>query len=197
MDFIDSKKSDPPFWLVFSINWSQMFALYVRCVVNSNWKLWTTEKQQHRFGITRNVTCIPIHAFALHSNTLFFSREVLHKIWRIFPQSFDIVVASNVPTRYLIFCTKQMRKQSLFYWMPSFSWLHGVSLFGNIKRCVVVSFSGLMYIHESDVEHALCFFQEFIENIFKFSADLGAWNESTVKSGIFPRRRSETCFFYT
>ena len=39
-------------------------------------------------------------------------------------------------------------------------------------------------------------FQEFIENIFKFSADLGMQNESTVKSGIFPRRRFVTCFLY-
>ena len=46
---------------------------------------------------------------------LFFSSEVLHEIWRIFPGSFDIVVISDVPTSHLIFCTKQMRKQSLFY----------------------------------------------------------------------------------
>ena len=39
-------------------------------------------------------------------------------------------------------------------------------------------------------------FQEFIEIIFKFSADLGARNESTVKSGIFPRQRFETRFLY-
>ena len=39
-------------------------------------------------------------------------------------------------------------------------------------------------------------FQEFIEIIFKFSADLGVRNESTVKSGIFPRRRFETRFLY-
>ena len=31
-------------------------------------------------------------------------------------------------------------------WRPSFSWPHGVSLFGNIERCVVVSFSGLSSI---------------------------------------------------
>ena len=45
----------------------------------------------------------------------FFFSEVLHEIWRIFPRSFDIVVISDIPTRYLIFCTKQTRKQSLFY----------------------------------------------------------------------------------
>ena len=38
-------------------------------------------------------------------------------------------------------------------------------------------------------------FQEFVEIIFKFSADLGVPNESTVKSGIFQRRRFETHFF--
>ena len=37
-------------------------------------------------------------------------------------------------------------------------------------------------------------FQEFIENIFKFSTDLGAQNESTVKSGIFPCWRFATRF---
>ena len=103
--------------VVFSINWSQMFALYVnvRCVANSNWKLWTTEKQQHRFGITRNVACVLIHAFALHSKTQFFSVKFCTKSEEYFPRSFDIVVISDVPTRYLIFCTKQTWKQSLFY----------------------------------------------------------------------------------
>ena len=32
--------------------------------------------------------------------------------------------------------------------------------------------------------------------IFKFSADLDVRNERTVKSGIFPHRRFETCFLY-
>ena len=38
-------------------------------------------------------------------------------------------------------------------------------------------------------------FQEFIENIFKFSADSGVRKKSTVQSGIFLRRRFETRFF--
>ena len=100
---------------------------------------------------------------------LVFFSEVLHEIWRIFPWSFDIVVISDVPTRYLIFCTKQTRKQSLFYRqhpeyhvtfprVPSFFWLHGLSLIGNTERCVVVSFSGVTSVPWSDVEHALCAF---------------------------------------
>ena len=102
--------------VVFSINWSRMFALYV-CQMCCKLKLKTlnNRKWQHRFGITGNIACVPIHAFALHSDTRFFSSEVLHEIWRIFPRSFDIVVISDVPTSYLIFCTKQTRKQSLFY----------------------------------------------------------------------------------
>ena len=38
-------------------------------------------------------------------------------------------------------------------------------------------------------------FLEFIEIIFKFSADLGVRNESTVKSGIFLCLRFEIRFF--
>ena len=78
----------------------------------------------------------------------------------------------------------------------SFSRPHGMSLFGNIETCVVVSFSGATSVQWSDVEHVLCVFQEFVEIIFKFSADLGVRNESTVNSGIFPRQRFETCFLY-
>ena len=40
--------------------------------------------------------------------------EVLHEVWRIFPWSFDIVVTCDVPTKYIIFCTQQTRKQSSF-----------------------------------------------------------------------------------
>ena len=72
--------------VVFSINWSQMFFLYyIRYVANSNWKLWTTEKWQHRFGITGNVDCVPIHAFALHSDTCFFQWSFAWNLKNIFP----------------------------------------------------------------------------------------------------------------
>ena len=37
-------------------------------------------------------------------------------------------------------------------------------------------------------------FQEFVEIIFKFSADLGVRNESTVKSGIFQCRNLKPVF---
>ena len=43
-----------------------------------------------------------------------FSVKFCMKSEEYFPRSFDIVVISDVPTRYLIFCTKQTREQSLF-----------------------------------------------------------------------------------
>ena len=52
-------------------------------------------------------------------------------------------------------------------WVPLFSWPHGASLFGNIERCVVVSFSGPTYIHKSDVEHALCTFSGVYWDYFR------------------------------
>ena len=65
--------------------------------------------------------------------------KVLHENCRIFPWSFDIVVTSDIPTRYLIFFTNFLlttfSMSCDFSWMPSFSQLHGVSLFGNIKMC--------------------------------------------------------------
>ena len=59
--------------------------MYVRCVANSNWKLWTTDKRQHRFGITGNVACVPIYAFALHSDTRFFPAKFCTKSEEYFP----------------------------------------------------------------------------------------------------------------
>ena len=136
--------------VVFSINLSLMFALYVCrmcCYLElktlNNWKT-TASLWNHRKRCVCSDPCI-----CATQQYFFFFSKVLHEIWRIFPRSFDIVVTADVPTRYLIFCTKQTRKWSLFLsttsgkscdlsWVPSFSQPHGVSLFGNTERCVVV-----------------------------------------------------------
>ena len=102
--------------VVFSINWSWMFALYVRrmcCKLELktlNNRKTTASLRNHRKCRVCSDPCI----CTTQRYSVFFS-EVLHEIWRIFPRSFDIVVISDVPTRYLIFCTKQTWKQSLFY----------------------------------------------------------------------------------
>ena len=101
--------------VVFSINWLQMFPLYVRqmcCKLELKTlnRKTTASLQNHRKRRVCSNPCICTTQWYS-----FFFSEVLHEIWRIFPRSFDIVVISDVPTRYLIFCTKQTRKQSLFY----------------------------------------------------------------------------------
>ena len=102
--------------VVFSINWSRMFALYV-CQMCCKLKLKTLNNRKttasHRNHRKCRVSSDP--CICTTQQYSFFFCEVLHEVWRIFPWSLDIVVTSDVPTRYLIFCTKQMRKQSLFY----------------------------------------------------------------------------------
>ena len=102
--------------VVFSINWLWMFALYVRqmcCKLKLktlNNRKTTALLRNHRKHCVCSDPCI-----CTTQRYSFFFSEVLHEIWRIFPRSFNIVVTSDVPTSYLIFCTKQTRKQSLFY----------------------------------------------------------------------------------
>ena len=135
-------------------------------VANLNWKLWTTEKRQHRFGITGNVACVLIHAFALHSDTCFFQRSFAWNLKNISPivwyccnirrpyKISNILYKTNAVS-FLLTTSGMLRDLSRVH---SFSWPHGVSLFGNTERCVVASFSGATSVQWSDVEHALCAF---------------------------------------
>ena len=182
-----------------------MFVLSnIKCVVISTWKLWTIKKRQPRFGITRNIANVPIYAFALHndffclffffdffffSHVFIFFSEVLHSLMDI--------------SRIVSLFTKQTKKQSRFSttsgtscdlsWTTSFPRLHSVS-FGRKHRKVRCNISGLTYNINLAYNMHCAPFQEFLENAFRFSADLGVWNESTVKSGIFPSGRFENRF---
>ena len=113
-----------------------------------------------------------MHLHYIHSDTQFFSAKFCMKSEEYFPDRLKFVVISDVPTRYLIFANilyKSNEKAVSFLSTTSgtscdlspssfFSRLHGVSLFWNTERCVVVSFSGVTLIQWSDVEHALCAF---------------------------------------
>ena len=108
--------------VVFLINWSRMFALNVRhmcCKLELktlNNRKTTVSLRNHRKRRVCSDPCIcTTQRYSFLSFFYRFFSEVLYEIWRIFPRSFDIVVISDIPTRYLIFCTKQTRKQSLFY----------------------------------------------------------------------------------
>ena len=193
--------------VVFSINWSRMFALYVRqmcCKLKLktlNNRKTTASLRNHRKRHVCSDPCI-----CTTQRYSFFSSEVLHQIWRIFPRSFDIVVISDVPTSYLIFCTKQTRKQSLFYRqhperhvtfprVHSFSRPHGVSLFGNIETCVVVSFSGATSVQWSDVEHALYAFSRVCWDYFQVFRRFGCAKWKYCEKWHLPAPKIWNLFF--
>ena len=151
---------------------------------------------------------VPIHAFALHSDTrFFFSSEVLHEIWRIFPRSFNIVVIYDVPTRYLIFCTKQTRKQSLFYrqhperhvTFPERIHFPGcmVCLCLETSKRVVVSFSGVTSVLWSDIEHALCAFSGVCWDYFQVFCRSGCAKWKYCEKWHLPAPKIWNLFFYT
>ncbi len=86
--------------VVFSINWSRMFALYVRqmcCKLElktlNNRKTTASLRNQRKRRVCSDPCICSTQRYS------FFSSDVLRQIWRIFPRSFDIVVISDVPTR--------------------------------------------------------------------------------------------------
>ena len=194
--------------VVFSINWSRMFALYVRqmcCKLKlktlNSWK--TTALLRNHWK--RRVCSDPCICTTQRYSVVF--SKVLHEIWRRFPRLFDTVVISDVPTRYL-FCTKQTRKQSLFLStisgmsrdlsrVHSFSRPHGGSLFGNTERCVVVSFSGVTSVQWSDVEHALCAFSGVCCDYFQVFRRFGCVKWKYCEKWHLPAPKIWNPFFYT
>ena len=123
---------------------------------------------KHCFGISGNVACVPIHVFALHSDTGFFLRCFATNlknislivwyccnIWRPYKIANILYKTNEKAVSFLSTTSGTSRDLS---WVPPFFWPHGVSLFGNTKRCVAVFFSGATKVQWSDVEHALCAF---------------------------------------
>ena len=171
--------------VVFSINWSWMFALLVRrmcCKLElktlNNWKI-TASLRNHRKCRMCSDSCI----CTIQQYSVFFSK-VVHKIWRIFPWPFDIVVTSDVPTTYLIFCTKQ-RESSLFFidnirhvtwpFLNAFILPAAWCVFVRKHRkvcCSLLQWSDV--IHESDVEHALCAFSGVYPDYFQVFRQFGS-----------------------
>ena len=141
--------------VVFSINWSRMFALYVHqmcCTLElktlNNRKM-TALLQNHRKHHMCSDPCI---CTTQRYSFLFFQQSFAQNLKNI---SLIIWYCCNIQCPYKIFniLYKTNEKAVSFLsttsgtscdlsWVHSFSRPHGVSLFGNIERCVVVSFSG-------------------------------------------------------
>ena len=156
--------------VVFSINWSRMFALYVRqmcCKLELktlNNRKTTASLQNHRKHRVCSDPCI-----CTTQRYSFFFSEVLQEIWRIFPPIVWYCCNIRRPYKISNILYKTNEKAVSFLsttsgtsrdlsWVHSFSQPHSVSLFGNTERCVVVSFSGATSVQWSDVEHAQCAF---------------------------------------
>ena len=155
---------------VFSINWSRMFALYVRqmcCKLKlktlNNQKT-TASLRNHWKGRVCSDPCI----CTTQRYLVFFQWSFARNLKNISP---IVWYCCNIQCPYkisnILYKTNEKAVSFLsttsgtsrdLSRVHSFSRLHGVSLFGNIERCVVVSFSGVTSIQWSDIEHALCAF---------------------------------------
>ena len=170
--------------VIFSINWSRMFALYVRRMCcKLELKTLNNRKTTASLRNHRNVACVPIHVFALHSDTRFlfcfflqqsFARNLKNispivwyccNIQRPYKISNILYKTNEKAVSFLSTTSGTSRDLSR---VPSFSRLHGVSLFGNTERCVLVSFSGPTQVQWSDVEHALRFFRSLLRLFSSF-----------------------------
>ena len=80
-------------------------------------------------------------------------------------------------------------------WVHSFSRPHGVSLFGNTERCVVVSFSGATSVQWSDVEHALCAFSGVCWDYFQVSRRFGCVKWKYCEKWHLPTPKIWNLFF--
>ena len=73
-----------------------------------------TEKRQHHFGITGNVTRVLIHAFALHSNTHFFSVKFCMKSEEYFPDRL-ILLSHLMSLQDIKYFVQNKGESSLFF----------------------------------------------------------------------------------
>ena len=140
--------------VVFSINWSRMFALYVRrmcCKLElktlNNWKT-TASLRNHRKHCLCSEPCICTTRQYSFFFQWCFARNLKNispivsdccNIWRPYKIS-NILYKTNEKAVSFLSTTSGMSHD--LSWVPSFSRPHGVSLFGNTERCVVVFFSG-------------------------------------------------------
>ena len=169
--------------VVFSIYWSWMFALLVHQMC-CKLELKTLNNRKITASLRNHRKRCVFQSMHLHYTVIlvFFQRSFARNlknislivgyccnIWHPYKIS-NILYKTNEKAVSFLSTSGTSRDLS---WVPSFSQPHGVSLFGNIERCVVVSFSGLMYIHESDVEHALCAFSGVYCDYFQVFRRIG------------------------
>ena len=150
--------------VVFSINWSQMFALYV-CQMCCKLKLKTLNNRKTTASLRnhrKRRVCSDPCICTTQRYSCFFQRSFARNLKNISP---IVWYCCNIRRPYKISnILYKTNEKAVSFWsttsgtshdlsrVQSFSRPHGVSLFGNIERCVVVSFSGVTSVQWSDVE---------------------------------------------
>ena len=193
--------------VVFSINWSRMFSLYVRqmfCKLKLktlNNRKTTASLRNHRKRRVCSDPCI------CTSDTLFFllffSAKFCTKseeycwyccnIRRPYKISNILYKTNEKAVSFLSTTSGTSRDLSR---VPSFFWPHGVSLFGNTERCVVASFSGATSVQWSDVEHALCAFSGVCLDYFQIFHRFGCVKWKYCEKWHLPTPKIWNTFFF-
>ena len=195
--------------VVFSINWSRMFALYV-CQMCCKLELKTVNNRKTTASLrnhqkrcvcsdpcictTQRYSCFFWRSFARNLKNTSLIVWYCCNIWHPYKIS-NILYKTN--EKAVSFLSTTSGTSCDLSWVPSFSRPHGVSLFGNIERCVVVSFSGLTYIHEADVEHALRAFSGVYLDYFQVFRRFGCAKWKYCEKWHLSAPKIWNPFFYT
>ena len=189
--------------VVFSINWSQMFALYVRqmcCKLKLktlNNSIASESPETSRVFQSMHLHYTAISGFFQRS----FTRNLKNispivwyccNIWRPYKIS-NILYKTN--EKAVSFLSTTSGTSCDLSWVHSFSWPHGMSLFRNIERCVVVSFSGVTSVQWSDVEYALCAFSGVCWDYFQVFRRFGCAKWKYCEKWHLPAPKIWNLFF--
>ena len=156
--------------VVFSINWSRMFALYVRqmcCKLKlktlNNWKMTASLRNNRKRRVCSNpcICTTQRYSFFFQRSFAWNLKNISPIVWHCcnirHPYKISNILYKTNEKAVSFLSTTSGTSRDLSR-VPSFFGLHGKSLFGNTERCVVVSFSGATAVQWSDEEHALCAF---------------------------------------
>ena len=156
--------------VVFSITWSRMFALYVRQMC-CKLELKTFEQLKNDSIASESPeTSRVFRSMHLHYTAIlvFFQWSFARNLKNISPivwyccnirrpyKISNILYKTNEEAVSFLSTTSGTSRD--LSRVPSLFRPHGMSLFGNTERCVVVSFGGATSVQWSDVEYALCAF---------------------------------------
>ena len=193
--------------VVFSISWSRMFALYVRHVLQTQTENFEQPKNDS-IGSESPETSRVFRSMHLHYTTIlvFFQRSFARilknisqivwyscNIWRPYKIANILYKTNEKAVSFLSTTSGTSRDLS---WVHSFSPPHGVSLFGNIERCVVVSFSGATSVQWSDVEPALCAFSGVCWDYFQVFRRFGCAKWKYCEKWHLPAPKIWNLFLY-